>query len=88
MLIAATSGCRFTAVAEVRLPLQGPNFRVECNYAFANCQHAAAAHCHKRYEPITRKNCPGCGKLVPPTPERNAPVQMPGYHGTFYFRCF
>ena len=86
-LLAATSGCRFGAAQEARLPLDGPTFRVQCNYEFANCQRAAEANCRGPYEPITRQNCPRCGKLVPSRPEKNAPVQQPSYRGTLYYRC-
>jgi hypothetical protein len=67
--------------------MDGPTFRVQCHYEFANCQRQAEATCHGRYLPITRQNCPRCGKLVPARPEKNAPLLRPGYRGTLYYRC-
>lgn len=87
ILLASAAACRVTAAQEVRLPMDGPTFRVQCHYEFANCQRQAEAACHGRYEAITRKNCPRCGKSVPATPEKNAPVLRPGYRGTLYYRC-
>jgi hypothetical protein len=83
----ALSGCRVVSFAKVVLPTEGPTYLVECNYEFANCAKRATKQCEGGFEQLTRKNCPRCGTLVPPNPQKNASVQMPGYRGQLYFRC-
>jgi hypothetical protein len=88
LLLLFTSGCRITTWKEVQLPTEGPTFRVECRYEFNNCAREAARRCPRgRYEQLTRKNCPRCGRLVPLNPQANAPIQMSSYYGTLYYRC-
>ena len=53
-----------------------------------NVRKYAEAHCPEaRFEEITRKNCPACGKQVSAYPQKNAPFLLYAYHGTLYYRC-
>lgn len=88
-LIVATAGCRIVASNEVKLPIDGPTYLVRCRYEFRNCEREAEHQCSGRFEQLTRKNCPRCDRKLglPPSPEKNAVVQQPGYGGAMYYRC-